>query len=242
MKFSPTLKSWLGGLLILAGVLLALALSASITWGESEAGLYTSFNGDRNLKLKCPRMLAPSETGTITAVIKNLVDEEITPTVSAQISHAGTPRRTNQIVTLKSDDSKTLAWSIDSSDVIYRHLILVNILQSRYRDNPSMLGSCGILLFSLFGLSGLASYSLLMILSLAAMLLGAILWVQAHPTFDIYSINLRRAGIVLMVITTLALLSTLPRWWWLTLVLDAGIVLMIGIIFTEFFMLPQKKI
>ena len=242
MKFNPTLRSWLGGLLILAGVVLALTLSASITWGESEAVLYTSLNADRNLKLKCPLMLAPNETGTITAKIKNLLNEEITPTVSAQISHAGIPNTTDQVVALKPNDSKTLAWSVDSSDVIYKYLILVNILQLHYRDNPSMLGSCGILIFSLFGLSGLASFSLVMIVSLTAMLLGTILWVQAHPTFNTYSFNLGRAGIVLMVITTLALLSTFPRWWWLTLVLDAGIVLMIGIIFTEFFMVSQKEV
>ena len=240
MRLNATVRSWLGILLILAGVLLGLSLSASVTWGESEAGLYTSFNGDKDLAVECPLLLAKNETGTIRATITNLINEKITPTVSAEISHAGRPRRIDQVVSLESHGSAELEWSVDSSDVIFQHLIVVNILQLRYRDNPSMIGSCGILLFSLFGLSGSATFLTIMAVSLVSMLSGAILWARAHPIFDNYSFNLRRAGIVLITVTTLALLSTLPRWWWATLVLDAGIVLMIGVIFTEFVLFPGK--
>jgi glucan phosphoethanolaminetransferase (alkaline phosphatase superfamily) len=104
-----------------------------------------------------------------------------------------------------------------------------------------MLGSCGILAFSLFGLSGFASFSLMMATSLAAMLMGAILWLQVHQPLDDYSLSLGRAGATLIVITVLALLSVFPRWWGLTLVLDALILLVIGVIFTEFSMGSQKK-
>jgi glucan phosphoethanolaminetransferase (alkaline phosphatase superfamily) len=130
---------------------------------------------------------------------------------------------------------------VNSSDIVFKYLILVNIQQRRYRDNPSMLGSCGILAFSLFGLSGFASFSLMMATSLAAMLMGAILWLQVHQPLDDYSLSLGRAGATLIVITVLALLSVFPRWWGLTLVLDALILLVIGVIFTEFSMGSQKK-
>jgi hypothetical protein len=58
---------------------------------------------------------------------------------------------------------------------------------------------------------------------------------------DDYSLSLGRAGATLIVITVLALLSVFPRWWGLTLVLDALILLVIGVIFTEFSMGSQKK-
>lgn len=240
MRLNSTSGSWLGVILILAGVLLGLFLSASVTWGESEAVLYSSLNGDRSLSIKCPLMLARDETGSVTAKITNLTNDSVTPTVSVEISHADPPRQTDQIVTLTPGSSQTLTWSVDSSDVIFSDLILVNILQLRYRDNPSMLGSCGILLFSLFGLSGQSTFILLTVTSLAAMLGGAFLWARAHQQMDRYLTSLANASIVLTVMTALALLTTLPRWWGLTLIFDAGIVLMIGVIFTEFVLFPGK--
>jgi hypothetical protein len=240
MRPNSTLRSWLGVLLILAGVLLGLVLSAYVTWAQSEAGLLNSYNADRTLKLHCPVMLAHNETGTISATISNLINESITPTVSAQISHAGKTRRLDQIVPLKPHASQKLEWTVDSTDVMYQYLVLVDVLQLRYRDNPSMLGSCGILLFSLFGLNGSATFGLLLAVSLVALVMGAMLWARVHPVFDNYAFNLRRAGVVLITITMLALLSIFPRWWWLTLVLDGGIVLMIGVLFTEFMLFPGK--
>jgi len=241
VRLNRKLGSWQGGLLVLAGVLLGLALSAATTWSETEAVLYTTLQGDTNLDVKCPLMLAPDEEGTITAKVANLINEEITPTVTAEISHTALPRRTEQVVVLKPHRSETLHWPVNSSDIVFEYLILVNIRQGRFRENPSMLGSCGILAFSLFGLSGFASFSLLMAASLAAMLTGAILWFQAHQPLDDYSLNLGRAGATLIAITVLALLSLFPRWWGLTLFLDALILLVIGVIFTEFIIGPQKK-
>ena len=240
MRFNSTSRSWLGIILILVGVLLGLFLSASVTWGESEAVLYTSLNSDRRMGIKCPLMLGPDETGTITAKITNLTNDTVTPTVSAEIGHTSMPRQIDQIVTLPPGNSQTLTWSVDSSDVIFSDLILVNILQLRYRDNPSMLGSCGILLFSLFGLSGQSTFILWVATSLVAMLVGAFLWARAHLQMDRYLTSLANASIVLMVMTTLALLTTFPRWWGLTLIFDAGIVLMIGVIVTEFVLFPGK--
>ena len=93
MKLNSTFKAWFGALLFLAGILLGLALSASVTWGQMEAGLYTSNNGDARLNLKCPLMLATNETGVIKANIVNRMEEDVTPLVSAEISHARPARR-----------------------------------------------------------------------------------------------------------------------------------------------------
>jgi hypothetical protein len=240
MRLNATVRSWLGILLILAGVLLGLVLSAYVTLAQSEAGLLNPYNADRALKLHCPVMLARNEMGTISATISNLINEDITPTISAQISHAGKTRRLDQIVALKPHASQKLEWTVDSTDVMYKYLVLADVLQLRYRDNPSMLGSCGILLFSLFSLNGSTTFGLILAVILVALFMGALLWTRAHPIFNSYSFNLRRAGVVIIAMTMLALLSIFPRWWWLTLVLDGGIVLMIGVIFTEFVLFPGK--
>jgi hypothetical protein len=242
MKLNTALRSQLGVVLILIGILIGLALTASVTWAYSEADLYVSYNADRNLALKCPLMLAPNESGAITAKIKNLINESITPTVSATISHAGQPRRIDQVVTLQPQESQTLQWTVNPTDLMYDHLILAAITQLRYRDNPSMLGSCGILLFSLLGLNGLGTLILILTLSLAAMVAGVFLWQQAHPQpWNNYLINLSRAGIALMGMTILALLSLFPRLWGITLILDAATLLMMGIIFTDFVLFQKYK-
>lgn len=242
MKLTPAQKSSLGSLQILIGILIGLALTSSVTWAYSEADLYVSFNADRNLALKCPLILAPNESGVLTAKIKNLINEQITPTVSATISHVGEPRQINQVVTLPTQDSKTLQWTVNSSDIIYDHLILASITQLRYRDNPSMLGSCGVLSFSLLGLNGIGTLILILVLSLGALFTGAFLWRQAHPQpWNNYLINLSRAGIALMSMTLLALMTLIPRWWGFTLIFDAAMVMMMGIIFTDFVLFQKYK-
>jgi hypothetical protein len=234
MKLRSLLISLFGALLFLAGVLIGLSLSAVVVWGESEARIYTSYNGDTRLKVECPLMLSPVESAIVSADIINPTDKEIKPVVSAEISHTKIPRKVSQTLTLTPGESETAQWTVDPSDVIFERLILVNILQSRYRDNPSRLGSCGIFLLSLFGLTGAQTFALVFTASLVAMLSGGALWLYARWPLNKMSMNIAQISMVLLGITILALLSALPRWWGLTLFFDALIVLIMGVIITEF--------
>ncbi len=242
MQIKSALKSWLGVLLFLTGVLLGLILSGSVTLVESEADSYTLNLADTGLKLKCPYMLAPKESGTVSAKITNITNEEIEPFIAAQISQANSPRTVGQTMQLSANESKVVEWTVDSSDVIFGHLILINVTQARYHDNPSRFGSCGILLFSLFGLNGAQSFGGLFIISLIAMFLGGRFWLrERRQPLSEFSINLMQINKVLMVITILALLSMFPRWWGLTLVLDALSLLVIGVIVTDFLLFSKYK-
>jgi len=234
MKLRSLLLSLLGALLFLAGVLTGFSLSAVVTWGESEARIYTSYNGDTHLKLKCPLMLSPVESAMVSADIINPTAEEIQPVVSAEISHSKIPREASETLLLAPGESETVEWTVDQSDVIFERLILVNILQSQYRDNPSRLGSCGIFMFSLFGLTGAQTFALMFTVSLVAMLSGGALWLYIRWPLNKMATNTAQICIVLLGMTILALLSALPRWWGLTLFFDALIVLIIGVIITEF--------
>ena len=240
MKFRSLLLSLLGALLFLAGVLAGLSLSAVVTWGESEARIYTSYNGDSRLKVKCPLMLSPVESGVVSVNIINPTGEEIKPVVSVEVSHGKIPRKISETLTLAPGESETLQWAVDPSDVIFERLILVNILQSQYRDDPSRLGSCGIFIFSLFGLPGAQTFALVFAVSLIAMLSGAALWLYARWPLNKLATNIAQLSTVLLVITILALLTTIPRLWGLTLILDALILLIMGVIITEFGLFSQK--
>ncbi len=240
MKFKSPLVSWLGAMLFLAGVLIGLSLTAVVTWSESEARIYTSYNGEASLKVKCPLMLSPAETAIISADILNLTDGDIKPVVSAEISRPRTPRTTSQAVSLTPGESTTIQWTVDVSDVIFDRLILASVLQSRYRDNPSHSGSCGIVLFSLFGMTGLQTFALVFAISFLAMLSGGALWIYTRWPLNKFSKNLAQINAVLLGTTILALLSALPRWWGATLFFDALILLVMGVIITEFAFSSQK--
>jgi hypothetical protein len=241
MRLKRLFISWLGALLFLVGVAVGLALSASVVWAESEAVVYSSYNGERNLVIKCPLMISPAESGMVHAEIINLTDEEIKPVISAEISHSKAPREINQTVPLASGESGKLQWVVDSSDVIFERLILVNVLQSRYRDSPARAASCGILVYHLFGLTGTQSFAVVFAISLVIMLSGGWLWLSARGPSDKSSGNIVQINAVLLGVTILALLSTWARWWGLTLFFDALIVLVLGVIVTEFILFPQKS-
>ena len=240
MNLRSLLILWLGGLLFLAGVLAGLSLSAVVVWGESEARIYTSYNAERRLKVQCPLMLSPVESATVSADIINPTNEEIKPVILAEVSHTKIPRKVSKTLMLAPGGSETVQWTVDPSDVIFERLILVNILQSRYRDNPSRLGSCGIFIFSLFGLPGAQTFALVFAISLVAMLSGSALWLYASWPLNNLATNIAQPSVVLLVITILALLTTIPRLWGLTLILDALIVLIFGVIITEFGLFSQK--
>jgi len=222
------------------GILIGLALTGAYAWGESEARIYSSLNGAVDLAIKCPLMMSPRESGVITAEITNLTDKEIRPVVTAEISHEKAPREISQTVSLLSGKSETVEWTVDSSDVIFERLILVNVLQSRFNDNPSRSGSCSILLYSLFGLVGMETFSLVFVVSLALIISGGWLWLYARWPLDKFSGNIVQINVVLLSITIFALLSTWARWWGLTLFFDALILLVMGIILTEFVLFSQK--
>lgn len=234
MKLWVLLNSWLGTLLFLAGVLAGLFLSAAYSWGESEARLYTSYNGETSMRLNCPLMLSPVESGIVSADIINLTDKEIKPVVAAEVSHGRIPRIISETVFLAPEGSVTVRWKVDSSDVIFERLIVVSIRQSPYSDNPSRSGSCGILLFSLFGLTGAQTFGLILLASLLAMLSGGALWLYTRWPLNKFATNFALINAVLLGLTFFALLGILPRWWGLTLFLDLLTLLVMGVIIVEF--------
>lgn len=240
MSLRTLLLSWLGALLFIAGVLVGLALSGAVAWGESEARVYSSFNGDSNLAIKCPLILSPAETAAVSAEIVNLTGEDIKPVVTVEISHGKVPREIKKTFSLRSLKSESIEWVVDASDVIFERVILVNVLQSRYSNNPSRSGSCGILVFSLFGLTGVQTFGLLLGVSLMLMLAGGGLWLYVRRPLDKFSGSLVQINTILLAVTILALLSTLARWWGLALFFDALILLVVGVIITEFVLFSPK--
>jgi len=221
------------------GIMLGLALSAGVVWGEIEARLYTSFTATSGLRtLECPLMLAPAESGIVTATFDNLTDELAKPVIRLETSHPGGARQTSQALSLAPGTTQTLNWTVGADDAIFGRLILVSVYQSQYRQLPSRLGCCGILVLGLFGLSGSQTFTLTFAVSILGLMVGGALWLLRMRSLGGPVLAVTNAGGVLAAIVLAGMLSALPRWWGLTLFCLALTVLMIGVIVTEFILFP----
>ena len=221
------------------GIMLGLALSAGGVWGEIEARLYTSFTATSGLRtLECPLMLAPAKSGIVTATFDNPTDELAKPVIRLETSHPGGARQTSQALSLAPGATQTLNWTVGADDAIFSRLILVSVYQSQYRQLPSRLGLCGILVLGLFGLSGSQTFTLTFAVSILSLMVGGALWLLRMRSLGGPVLAVTNAGGVLAAIVLAGMVSSLPRWWGLTLFCLALTVLMIGVIVTEFILFP----
>jgi hypothetical protein len=233
--------SVLGMLIFLAGILLELSLSGGVLWGEIEARVYTTQIGDSSLAVKCPYMLSPSESGTVSAAITNTLDEEASPVVTAGISRIGGEQRLSQTLDLAPHETQIPQWRVDRSDMIFGRLILVNIVQSRYSDLSSRQGACGILVFNLFKLNGIRSFSLLFCMALLCTLASAALWLRANSPLNNLQRSTAQACGIMAGMATAGLLAALQRWWGLILFLDFLTLMIMAVVLTEFVLFPGRR-
>jgi hypothetical protein len=241
MKLRSFLRSLLAVLLFLAGVLLQLSLSSGVVWAEVEASIYGTQMAGGGLNLNCPLMLAPSESSRVSAAITNFLDEPVLPTITTEISKVGGMQSLRQTLSLAPHETQIIQWSVNPSNVIFSRLILVNVIQARYGDLDPQHGFCGILIFNLFNLTGNESFGVMFISGLVLILIGGTLWRRIHEPLDDSAEQTLKACGGLAGITTLALVTALPRWWGLTLFLDAFALIMMSVIFTDFLLFPQHN-
>lgn len=217
-----------GVLLYIIGVAVSLSLSAVMMWGEMEARLYTQQSGDKHLRIACPLMIAPWETAVISTMVTNtLRDQDTRPQVNAIISRGQEARVVTQTLELGPLDRRPLQWTADASDVVFERLILVNILQRPYRGLPSRQGACSIVVFSLFGLSGMGTLYATAAAGVVTSLLGASLLFSQHRPLTDFTKKIAQLNAVFLVLVLAGLVSALMRLWGLTLLLDSAALLVI---------------
>lgn len=241
MALQPSRSKWTGIFLFALGTGIGLYLSGAMTWAEIESSLAATPGDSKALKLSCPLMLSFQETGTIQTKIVNETDQEVKPYVIASFGQPewSTQRKIAEIYILAPGESLPLEWQVSAADAAFGRIIPVSVIQSRYNINPPRWGICGILLFSLFGLNGGATISLIISFSLLAMLTGILL---VRPFFIAPDSpkNFAQMGLTLTVLTVTALASAAFRTWGLTTLLDILSLILIGILITEL-IVPQYK-
>ena len=230
-----------GALLFWLGILVQLFLSGAVVWGEVEARVHISQTGDSGLDLRCPIMLSPVESGTISASITNTLDENTSPVITSDISSVSGDQQVSQTLSLAAHETQIVHWKVAASDIVFGRLILVNITQARYSNLPSHQGACGIFVLSFLGLSGSETFDLLFALSLAGILLGGISWLRGHSPLDDWTFSIATASGTLTAFTTAGMLTALPRWWGLIMFFDVVALILLSVILTEFILFPGHK-
>ena len=137
-------------------------------WGYPEAITYDSSltRKARISRIRCPILLTPGETGSVTIGVRNPNDYPIEAWVSTHISMPGMTEnmiRDIQGIPLAPGERSTLRWEVSEENVIRDRIILVRaFLRLTDRHPPSRTNHCGIVALDLWGLSS----SVVMILAL----------------------------------------------------------------------------
>jgi hypothetical protein len=236
----PRRKLYIPGAIIFsAGILLGLILSGWSLWGEVEASMLVNRSGEQDIaSLRCPLMLASTETGSLSASFDNPTAEVINPTVRAVIGQESQARTVTTVLTLAPGEKKQLQWQVGQDDRVFGGLILVNIFETSQRNFPTHQGSCGIPVSPFPALSGIQGFILMFVTSLVGLSGGAALWLIGNSRLKGLLENVTNASTALAVLVVADLLLIFPNWWGLGLLVFLITVMLVVVIITQFILFP----
>jgi hypothetical protein len=223
----------LGVLLFVAGLLLGMALFGAVIGPDLEAALFSpGLQQNAALRsLRCPVLITRSETGTVTASLKNPLERSTERYIQAHITdgYVTLMREINTRVPLDPGGSQRLEWTVTADDAAFERLVLVKVvLRARY-PLPSRQGTCGILVVDVPYLTGNQVFALGFVVSLLSMAAGFTLWYRASQPLHGRGRQMARAmGVVagtILVGTVIGLLG----WWVPGLIFFVITVLGIGV-------------
>jgi hypothetical protein len=220
------------------GALLGTILIGITTWTDFEAILFDpGIREDTPLRsLRCPVIMTSSETGTISARIKNTLDRPTEFFVRAHISHGYVTlmREVNAQIPLNPGAVEHLTWEINEDDAAFGSLVLFKVTVKGGYPLPTRQGTCGVLVIDVPYLSGGQIYGLGLALSLIGIVTGGALWIIHTPHMLDPQVQLTRAMGFLTVSVIMGILVSLAGWWVLGALFLVVILLAIGVIIGYF--------
>jgi hypothetical protein len=176
----------LSGTMFFLGVIIGFTLAVIMIWNRLEAvryyftgTKYESFNG-----LQCPVMIAPTETGIVTAIFNNSTEKEDNFSFRAEISGDTSTRQVEGQMVVAPHQRKSAQLTVDANDVDLMFFIFVKmtILPSAFHSSQEAV--CGIMIINLLGLTGtqlsIAAFSL----SFLGMAIGLGVWQKTGTNAD----------------------------------------------------------
>ncbi len=176
----------IGSLISIAfsGVAVIADLDGASFWGDPLDAL--DFKHDRPtqaelVKIRCPILLAPGETGTITATFRNPHQSEANILIKVAVSKgdAENYRVVTSSLPVAPGSAQDFTWQISEHDIIESNFILTRVFLMNPDQNrppyPARTDSCGIFVGGLFGLKGAWIVALTLAAGIASLVVGSIL-------------------------------------------------------------------
>lgn len=228
----------LGVLLFALGLLLGMALFGATIWADFEAVLFNpGLSYEAPLRsLRCPVMITPSETGTVSALLTNPLDRSTERYVRAHVTdgYITLMREINKSVPLAPGEKERLHWTVTADDAAFDRFILIKVIVRGRYPLPSRQGTCGILVVNAPFLTGNQVLGLTFAASLLSMVGGYGLWFNASRPLDQPGRQVSRAMVALAGGVVLGAIVGWLGWWLPGLILFVIIVLGIGVIIGYF--------
>lgn len=210
-----------GGTFLALGIVAAFIICGLIVWGDVEATLFTNgINGDRRISsLKCPVLITPHETGTISVVVKNPADKDSDRYLTATISEGFTSlvRESKEKVPIPANGKEKVEWKIYPEDAAFERIVLFRLFIPSKYPYPSMSGSCGVIKIDFPWLNGNQVLLGVSALSAGFLIIGALMFERGiHPESGALSVKTRARtnGIYFLaaVLVVSAFLSYIGLW------------------------------
>jgi hypothetical protein len=171
-------KRIFGILTLFVGSLLALALTAGLTWASLEAEFYgfQHFTYDRFDGLSCPLVMTPHETGIIVMDVKNPAAVEIEPILRIDTSTPEVADTKQTQVKIQPGQTWRFEQTISAGNIDLGNFIFAKAY--RYASYPTRDAetTCGILVLDVPFLTGGQIFAIWLALSLGLTCLGLWLW------------------------------------------------------------------
>lgn len=139
-------------------------------WADMEASAY-DFPRLANAGLdgfRCPVLMTPNETSTISLAISNPTEDQISPSVKTLTSTRFLPKESLEGIQLKPGESKRLEWRVGAENIDLGNFIFAKVLLFSAYPLPTREATCGIFVIGLPG-TGRVIVPVLMAMSLLGM-------------------------------------------------------------------------
>lgn len=211
------------------GVIMAFVLSVIAIWNNLESTSYY-FRGVKYPQfpgLRCPLMIAPTETGTVSAVLDNPTDKEDNFFYRAEISGKGySTRQVEGQIAVPARETRSVQLTVDANDVDLLFFILVKMSILPNALHKSQEAVCGIMLVNILGLTGTQIFTIAIFLSFMGMAIGLGIWQQAGDKSDP---EIPRVVQALGFVVILALFAASMGWWTAAIVFSVLTILLMVI-------------
>ena len=211
-----------------AGILLGLVLAVGTIWANLEASFYFGYSvkGEKPLILVCPPLMTLSESGIVTASIRNTTTRSLEPMIQTDIS-GNVLRTIRDRIPVAAGETKKVTWEVTADDVDFGNLILVKVFQFQTFILPSADAFCGILVLDLPFHNGNQIYFSTLVVSLICIIAGLGLWTANNQPLRYRALDATRAMGFLAILVLAGMIAGFFGWWGAGIILLALTVLMV---------------